>query len=335
MFNADFANKIKQLNTNQEEHNKDLMPLDNIDFDDQYRKDQEDYDLEWLANNIYELSAPSKVYPVGLIQRIRVTIKPDGRALIDDGEMRVRAFMLLNERYPEDPRWLSIPYNKAEVEIKDRAERDLMQLSTNLIRNQGTIFDISSTIAKLIEEVGSDRVAKVLEQSGVKATSKTALSRYKKIAKAPEEIRQLVKKHAINDKTAICSLIDLHKLNTQSFGQLIERYESDDLDEGIYKACKSEIQKLKSPKTKSPKKTKTQVSESETLEESTDENNQDYADHPYDQIGDRPRSKVTAAEKSFPVADKITVSKNGIEITIGKEVVYFARTDKTIFEEEK
>lgn len=241
MFSNNFKNKIQQIN----QTNDDLIDISLIDFDAQYRQDKDGYDLEGLAKNIYELSKSSKTLPVGLKQRPTLTKQSNGRYLVDDGEMRVRAFKLLNRKYPDDPRWKKIPYNESLENIDNRNERDLSQLSANLFRDSGTIFDIAFTITKLVNNIGVKRVTEVLKQRDI-AASKTAISRYKKVANAPEQLKDDIKSIDVKDFSTVAVLIDLFKLDINTYNSLITAYSEDKLNGSLYKEASRVLSDIKS-----------------------------------------------------------------------------------------
>lgn len=237
MFSQDTANKIKNINT-EGENTTGLMPLDDIDYDEQYRQDIENYDLEWLASNIYELSVSDEKYPVGLHNRVVISKQKNGRWLMDDGEMRHRAFCLLRNQYPNDDRWKSIPFNEASINVTKRSERDKRQLSANILSDDGTVFDQARGIVSVIEAEGVEAVKKILSSSKNKkyATSNTAMSRWKKIAKAPQDVINDCLELNIKDKTLIALLSDIFNKNKGRYFQLIIDYKADLIDKSLYKA---------------------------------------------------------------------------------------------------
>lgn len=238
MFSQDTVNKIKDINT-EGENTTGLMPLDDIDYDKQYRQDIENYDLEWLASNIYELSISDEKYPVGLHNRVVISKQENGRWLMDDGEMRHRAFCLLRKQYPNDDRWKSIPFNEASINVTKRSERDKRQLSANILSDDGTVFDQARGIVSVIEAEGVEAVKKILSSSKNKkyATSNTAMSRWKKIAKAPQDVINDSLDLNIKDKTLIALLSDIFNKNKGRYFQLIIDYKADLIDKSLYKAA--------------------------------------------------------------------------------------------------
>lgn len=316
MFSNSFKNKIAQINDNSD----DFVALSLIDFDTQYRQDKSQYDLEGLAENIYELSSSSDSLPVGLKQRPTLTKKDNGRFLVDDGEMRVRAFMLLAEKYPDDPRWQRIPYSLSLDSVDNRYERDLFQLSANLFRDAGSIFDIAHTITKLVKELGQDRVSSILRKNN-KAASKTAFSRYKKIDNAEQVIKDDVNTIELRDLATIATLIDLHKVDSQAYQQLIADYQANQLNGSLYNVAKAQLTNLKQP-VQSHTVDQSQVDSTESdLPNVTKEQGSQTA---------KPTPKPSKSEETILVASNVKLTRELLTVVVDGKTLKFAITSESI-----
>ncbi|MFT5162449.1 MAG: hypothetical protein ACI9FJ_001025 [Alteromonadaceae bacterium] len=209
------------------------IDLNLIDYDkDQYRQDKQDYDLEGLAANIYE---------VGLTKLPCLEPLKNGRWMVTDGEMRTRAYILNREKYPDDVRFKKLPALSRKIEalpgLDQRGTRDVIQLSANLFSDPGSVFDIADKLSELEKKHGSGTVKKFMADMG-QTHSKVEMSRWRSVAKVPHQVRKDVTANLIKDKETIGLLAKINQRDDAIYQQLIVDYQEDALTQSLAKSVK-------------------------------------------------------------------------------------------------
>ncbi len=216
------------------------VDLNLVDFDQQqYRQDQQDYDLEGLAANIYE---------VGLTKLPSLAPQTNGRWLVTDGEMRTRAYLLNRQKYPNDSRFNKLPAISRKIAnlpgLDQRSTRDVIQLSANLFSDPGNVFDIADKLVELETKHGSKTVKQLMADMG-QSHSKVDMSRWRSVAKVPVEIRADVKANLIKDKETISTLAKIHKNDQVAYQKIITGYQQDNLAQSLAKTVKQSWSQVK------------------------------------------------------------------------------------------
>lgn len=216
------------------------VDLNLVDFDQQqYRQDQQDYDLEGLAANIYE---------VGLTKLPSLEPQSNGRWLVTDGEMRTRAYLLNHKKYPNDSRFNKLPAISRKIEslpgLDQRSTRDVIQLSANLFSDPGNVFDIADKLVELETKHGS-KIVKQLMADMDQSHSKVDMSRWRSVAKVPVVIRSDVKANLIKDKETISTLAKIHKKDEVAYQKIITGYQGDSLTQSLAKTVKQTWSQVK------------------------------------------------------------------------------------------
>lgn len=237
--------KIKQLQ-NDDKSAQDIS-LDLVDFDEnQYRKDKSGYDLKKLADSIKAK---------GLIHFPVYEKQQNGRYLVNVGEMRTRAYMLLRDMFPDDPKWQSIPARIKVIPMIEglsaKASRLVYQFAENELQEKPTLFDRAEGLAAIFEEGGKEAVKLVLSNEGLK-DSDAEVSKWKSVAKANTVIRKDVIEGGINDKETVITLSKIADEDPKRYENIIEKFKAKELDSSIAQTAKTEWTKLKE---KSGKKT--------------------------------------------------------------------------------
>lgn len=227
--------KIKSAGEKQISTGDTLVEIDLnlIDFDEeQYRQDKDDYDLEGLAQNIYE---------VGLTKLPSLEPSENGRWLITDGEMRTRAYFILRDRFPNDARWKKLPALSRQIQnlpgLDKRSTRDVIQLSANLFSDPGSVFDIADKLSQLETKYDSATVKKFMADIG-QSNSKVEMSRWRAVAKVPDDVRVDVKANEIKDKETIATLAKIKSKNESAYRSIIKGYQEDSLPQALAKTVK-------------------------------------------------------------------------------------------------
>lgn len=262
------AEKIRNLKStsakNEEVDGKQLVsvPVNLIDFDEeQVRKNRDDYDLEGLADSLYE---------VGLEQPPSFEPQEDGRFKVVIGEMRTRAWLLNHERFPDEERFNEIPAIRRDVKplqgMSKRATLRVIQLTENLKRDDGDLFDIAENLVLLEEELGTEALKKYLADNN-HPNNKVALSRWRSLRKVNETVKQDVRANDIRDKETIANLGRIEGKDKVAYRKLVQGYQDDTLTLSLSKSAQSVWQsvrdKKKTKKAAKPETPSTQTSPEE------------------------------------------------------------------------
>lgn len=236
------------------------IDLDLLDYDiDQYRQDKEEYDLQGLADSIYEL---------GLLEVPNVEPGKKGRFVLTDGEMRTRAFHLNRERYPDDVRFKRIPVLcrtiKALKGLDLRQTKDVIQLTSNLLSDPGSIFDVADKLSSLESSLGAKAVKQLMADKGQKH-GKVDMSRWRAVARTPIEIRDQIKANEIKDKETIGLLAKIYGKDQGSFKTVLNDHHQKKLKKSLNQSLKDVWSKLKEDKPSVDVKVVTKVEEKPTV----------------------------------------------------------------------